>query len=168
MTSAWHLLSDDQHAQLEPFRNARWCDTVLSRIGHGGWYTDDDGHSGETVRGMVLSLSHARFVAAAVWTGCDVVDIDRSTIYDCEDEAARAADGLAERAAEQERDYGRTWSLYSELEDLTHLVLDGFKQNGVAVADVLRDEIARLAEVREKFDDARSYYKWSHGEGWVA
>lgn len=92
-------------------------------IKHRGWYTDDD-RMNETVRGHVWQLpaknGRARYVSGFQdpWNdGQGVIDRHDITIGDSREEyddqarreAALAADSIAERYAEEERDYQRAW-----------------------------------------------------------
>lgn len=101
------------------FKNHRWIESDsidafrprlasdIVHLKHCGWYVDED--CGETTVGIVLRLSHKRgFLAGCSdsWNGdapecsCMVEDY----VYDSEDIAARAADQIAERYAEQCRE----------------------------------------------------------------
>lgn len=86
----------------------RWCDEVPDvRIEHTGWWTDDDG-CGDTMRGFVARLPHGRGFVIGWRMGRGMCcDLDYSRIWDCERDAAHAADSMAEHAAEAERDYQR-------------------------------------------------------------
>ncbi len=55
-TPVWYT-----HEEGKLFRGQRFVDEVLPRLRHKGWYADDD--CCETVRGIVVSLSHGRFLA---------------------------------------------------------------------------------------------------------
>lgn len=87
-----------------------WADKVEgAHIDHRGWYTDEECEGyGELIRGIVARLPNGRGFLAGWSYGAQmtaVVGID--TVYDTEKEAARAADGMAECAAEDERDHAR-------------------------------------------------------------
>lgn len=83
-----------------------------ARVRHSGWYLDD--HCDETVCGVVFYLSGGRMVAG--WTlGVGMASaIDATTVYDCPREAAAAADDMAQRYAEAERDYRASEDAASE------------------------------------------------------
>lgn len=111
-------------------------------IDHTGWFTTDDGWSGEKMRGVVFQLpgknGQARFVAgydnecngAADNGGPCAISFDEIFIGDGEDhgcnsgrdegamEAARRADSIAEYAAELERDYQRASSARIQFDEL--------------------------------------------------
>lgn len=81
-----------------------WCDKVEgARIDHSGWYSDEYG-DGEKIRGLVVRLPRGKFLAGwSMGEGmCGSVEGD---IYTEETEAAYAADSIAERIAEDEREY---------------------------------------------------------------
>lgn len=86
-----------------PFRlRYKFADEIVN-LRHNGWYCDIYGN--QTIRGIVFTLPNRRgFVAG--WTMgegmCASLDFD---IYQTEEEAAYAADSIAERAAESEREY---------------------------------------------------------------
>lgn len=73
-------------------RNVRPCHEIV-RIGHTGWYTDV--YQSETAHGVVGLLPHGRYVAGIQdpWGNPPVWGRD---CFDCEDEAARHADRIAE------------------------------------------------------------------------
>jgi len=94
---------------LDAFRIVGFADKVLHSIRHTGWFTADDGWNGETLRGIVLQLPAAarreRFLAGYVSSEEDNGVTFEPSTHETVDEAARAADRLAEIAAEKERDY---------------------------------------------------------------
>ena len=123
------------------YRNVRWIENVscgLRRVGfadeiaraeghyrmidHKGWFTDDDGMSGEVYRGVVYQLPARHGLTQYVY-GYDDPDNDGCALL-CFDpvtdkiEAAKQADRFAEILAEQERDYQRAWSAGRRFEDL--------------------------------------------------
>lgn len=84
-------------------------------IEHDGWYDNFEGESSRDgfglVWGVVVSLSHGRYLAGWQHGGCDggpTIATGRG-FFDCPVDAARYADGLAERVAENEREYRRAW-----------------------------------------------------------
>lgn len=85
---------------------------------HTGYYTDVDGSA--TAWGIVARLTHGRFIAGYEWgeTGERVYFPE---VYDDESEACRAADGHAERFADDCRADSykaqEAWKLESERED---------------------------------------------------
>ena len=95
----FYLDSDGQ-----PFTRWQWADEVDGvRINHTGWWTDEYGDS-ETIRGIVVSLPHGRFLAG--WSmGEGMASTVDGYIYDSASDAAYAADSMAESAAEDEREY---------------------------------------------------------------
>lgn len=75
-------------------------------LNHDGWFTDD--MQDNTFRPRVWLLAHGRFLAGYDASEWDTVQLDRA-VYDDEREAWRAADRMAERDAETERDYSERW-----------------------------------------------------------
>lgn len=105
----------------------------LAALRHTGWYTEDGGMSGESLRGVVLQLPgkgrRARYVAAYADPcndGAYRVDVSRRALFEGEEgaegarydagarDAAMAADAFAEVNAERERDYNRAWQAGQE------------------------------------------------------
>lgn len=87
-----------------PFNlRTKWCDEVEGcRINHTGWFCDE--HGGGKIRGLVFRLPRGRGFLAGWAMGhsmCGSVDYD---IFDDETSAARAADSMAEQAAEANRE----------------------------------------------------------------
>ena len=84
---------------------AKWCDEVSGvRLNHTGWYCDEFG-DGDKIRGLVFRLPRGRGFLAGWSMGegmCGSVDYD---IYDDETSAAYAADSMAEREAEDQREF---------------------------------------------------------------
>lgn len=105
-----------------PFRFVGYADEVRGvRIDHTGWYGDDEGCGWSVFRGTVFRIpakggesrylagyEHGESTRKGFSAGFGSIDVGgRGCIYDSEEEAARAADSLAENAAESEREYQR-------------------------------------------------------------
>lgn len=97
----FYLDSDGQ-----PFTRWQWCDEVPdTRINHTGWFCDDYRH--DKIRGIVVSLPHGRFLAG--WSmGEGMASTVDACLYDTAEDAAYAADSMAESAAEDEYEYQAT------------------------------------------------------------
>ncbi len=83
----------------------KYADEVI-RLYHRGWFCDD--YQDETIRGLVFRLPHGRGFLPAWTMGAKMassIDYDRGSVCDTEEDGARMADGMAERAAEREREY---------------------------------------------------------------
>lgn len=80
----------------------QWADDVVS-LRHRGWFCDS--HCEETIRGVVLRLPHGRGFLAGWSMGEGMASECDGFIYADEESAAYAADSMAERAAEAEREY---------------------------------------------------------------
>lgn len=81
-----------------------WADEVsgVRGIDHTGWLTDEHG-DGDKIRGLVVRLSHGRFLAG--WSmGEGMASKVEPRVFEDEAEAAHAADHMAEHVAEMERD----------------------------------------------------------------
>ena len=98
-----------------------FADKIARSIRHRGWYTSDDGWTGETYRGVVYRLARGRgFISGYADPnnkGAAFVDLSP---YDSDDElgAALGADSIAEREAEDARDYNHVWQAGRHFEDL--------------------------------------------------
>lgn len=81
----------------------QWCDGVEGvRIGHTGWFCDK--YQDDKIRGIVFRLPKRRGFLAGWSMGEGIASEVEGTIYESEEDAARAADSLAERVAEDERE----------------------------------------------------------------
>jgi hypothetical protein len=89
---------------LEEFPGLRWkyADDVI-RLNHRGWFADDCQDT--TIRGIVGFLPHGRGFLAGWTMGRQMASQWELCPYETAEEAARIADGIAERTAENERDY---------------------------------------------------------------
>lgn len=181
------------------FRFVGFADEVSRGIDHKGWFTDSDGY-GEVNRGAVYQLparkGKPRYFAA-YREGCDgkigwqdtaygsdygAAGIDFSEIHDCPMEAARAADGLAETRAEEEREYRDAWRVayhYQELgesmqakrREARQLVRDMREaiKSGISAAPSICDALRRLLEQWETMREGReelesNFYYWQDGK----
>lgn len=82
-----------------------WADAVDgARVDHKGWFTNDH-HDGDTIRGLIFRLPRSRGFLAGWSMGESMASSVDCDVYETEIEAARAADDMAERAAESEREY---------------------------------------------------------------
>jgi hypothetical protein len=85
-----------------------------ARIRHTGWFCDAD--QGEKIRGVVVRLSHGRYLSG--WTmGVGMCASINGELFADIIEAARDADASAEQAAEAERDYQDRWRAAQEARD---------------------------------------------------
>lgn len=89
-------------------RDVKYADELLKYLGHTGWYVDN--FQDETCRGIVIRLTHGRFMAGVTdpWNfnikdrcGPAMVEL---YVYDNEDDAARSANHIAEVYAESCRE----------------------------------------------------------------
>jgi hypothetical protein len=98
-----------------PVRYTKYADELCCAIEHTGWFCDPD--QNEKCRGIVGAISHGRFLA-----GYELTDSGRKVFspktYDCEYDAAHAADEEARIYAEKEYEYQEAWSEGSRLNDL--------------------------------------------------
>lgn len=83
-----------------------WCDEVEGvqrSIDHTGWFCDD--YQDQNIRGVVFRLPHRRGFLAGWSMGESMASSIDFHVYSDEMDAALAADSMAERAAEDEREY---------------------------------------------------------------
>lgn len=106
---------------LRPFRFVGFADEVDGGPDHTGWFGDDEGTGFHTCRGVVFQIPGRNgsplFLAGYEWGestrrtfasgGGSIEYGGRGDTYESKEEAARAADSLAEYAAEREREYQR-------------------------------------------------------------
>jgi hypothetical protein len=106
---------------VRPFRFKGFADECEGGPDHTGWYGDDEGSGYTMFRGVVFQIPGREgepiYLAGCEWgeqgargkfdTGGGWIEIGRGDTYDNERDAARAADSIAEHAAEAERDYQR-------------------------------------------------------------
>jgi len=88
-----------------PFRDPRPAHDVANAIRYAGWYIDE--FCDDTFTGYVFRLPHGRFAIGYRDSMSDGYLIDKTCIFDSDDEigAALAADSMAEAAAQEEREY---------------------------------------------------------------
>lgn len=151
--SIWYAHTGQQ------FPRERYADEI-ARINHKGWFTDCDGR--ETARGLVVALPHGRFLAGYHWSD-NGERVYFSDIYDCEDDAARAADGEAETFAETCRDddyqYQQARELEDETEDKTARLRECLALRNRECFAHLREEARRLiASIKEARETLRTQY----------
>lgn len=103
-------------AGIDGLRRVEYADDISGAgIRHRGWLCDEFG--GETIRGIVIYLTHGRMLAGWSMGEGMCASIECDEIFTDEIEAARRADGLAESAAESEREYQERWRAAQELSD---------------------------------------------------
>ncbi len=148
-----------------------------------GWYSD--AHQSETITGRVVALpsrkGEPRFLAFAVNSGADGITIDRD-VYTDPVAACHAADRLAERLADDEREYSEKWNEARELQDdndSDRAELRRIRQNvagqfaliraGKGRRDAVCDHVAKLreefAELLEKMGERRERLAELQAEG---
>jgi hypothetical protein len=107
---AMHFFADRN----APVRYMKYADELV-RLNHTGWFCDP--HQNEKCRGIVGAISHGRFIA-----GYELVDSGAKCFfpksYDCEYEAAHAANEEARAYAEKEYEHNEAWQEGSWLNDL--------------------------------------------------
>lgn len=137
----------------QQFPRERYADEIWP-TGHTGWFTDCDGR--ETARGLVVALPHGRFLAGYHWSD-NGERVYFSDIYDCEEDAARAADSEAERFAEASRENDSAWRAGERWADL-HAENSGLRKKAMAlIADIKKQTLSGpiCDALREKLNDWR-------------
>lgn len=151
----WYTHADDQYT----FARERYADEI-TRINHTGWFTDCDGCA--TARGLVVALPHGRFLVGYHWSD-NGERVYFSDIYDCEDDAARAADSEAERFAEKCRDDDYQYNQARELEEeneenLTRLRECLALRNRECFAHLRKEARQLIASIKEARETLRTQY----------
>lgn len=145
--STWGFWSEhcDEHARFVGLAHS------IVRACPEGWYTDEDDM--EVARGVVYLLPHGRHLAAMAdpcqshkdGTGPCVIECKpngQPYIYDDKEDAARAADSLAEVYAEGEREYQRQESERVALEEKIEEckgTLDELRSDARGLVDGIRE-----------------------------
>ena len=100
-------------------RKVGFADDIIN-LRHKGWYADDN--CDETIRGVVYQLptrngklQFAYGYADPINDGAACLSFD---LIDDKDTAAHWADGIAEREAEEQRDYNTAWQAGRQYDDL--------------------------------------------------
>lgn len=82
----------------------QWCDEVDgARIRHTGWFADD--YQDTKIRGLVMRLPGSRGFLAGYSMGESMASAVDGYIYGDEVDAARAADSMAQNAADRDWEY---------------------------------------------------------------
>lgn len=127
------------------------------------WYCD--AHESETITGKVAALPRGRFLAYVVWSDSDGITVDASPYCSASD-AAYAADSMARRIAEDEREHSERWNAASEHDDkrteARGELRDAFHDGAKAIAALRASDnpsvqsLARscLADARERMREA--------------
>lgn len=115
-----------------------WADDVgdVPLINHTGWFSDADG-AADKIRGVVFRLPKGRGFLAGWSMGESMASSVEFEIYESDIEAARAADSLAEKIAETERERDQIWQAGSRWASL-----------GEEVGAARKRALAMLAERR--------------------
>lgn len=149
----------------EQFKREQFAD-----VDHNGWYTNEEGETARDgsglARGIVVNLSHGRFIAG-YWWGDNGERVYFPEIFTDESEAARHADYLAERFAENARDDNAKYNEARRLEDESEekrerlaecLALARINHKREAMREEARELIARIREIRETLKSDFSAY----------
>jgi len=147
-----------------------------------GWYCD--AYQNETVSGYVLQLPARngvpQYVPALGWSDRDGVTLYPLDRYDEPLDAARAANGYAERTAETEREYNEAWQAGSQWSDLSNTIavtrsralallreMRPDRKQGTgrpAICAALRERLASMLddirEAREKRAELADTHRW--------
>lgn len=144
------------------FRDEREAHEVMHSIGHTGWFTDADAN--ETAVGIVARLPHGRYLAGYLWHA-NGERVYFPTVYDDEREAARAADGHAERFAEDSREDSER---FNAMQDAEEACTDALREAQRAIAlrhhpaggmDEARDAIEALRAARADLAEKAADYE---------
>lgn len=164
-----------------PVRDIRFADDVDRSINHKGWFADCDGYGDRgLVRGIVARLPHGRFLSGYHWSDNGEYVLFIGEVFTDEHEAARDADGEAERYAEELRDDDARFMAMNDAESLCesketdlHDAWDEYRAAWCAfLADPMRhaktarkarelviELISDLRATRREFESARDAYE---------
>lgn len=137
-----------------------WADDISGAgIHHNGWFCDEFGD--QTIRGIVVRLTHGRMLAGWSMGEGMCASIDCDEIFTDEIEAARRADGLAESAAEMEREYQERWRAAQELSDAAQEAQGQIRRlwsarHNEAVRELIRSCIVTARDSREQLTNEYS------------
>lgn len=135
-------------------RRVEYADDISGAgIRHNGWFCDEFG--GETIRGIVVRLTHGRMLAGWSMGEGMCASIECDEVFTDEIEAARYADGLAESAAESEREYQERWRAAQELSDAAQEAQEQISRlwsarHNEAVRELIRSCIITARDSREQ------------------
>lgn len=141
---SYYLIREDGRGAFRSVTPAHDCEGGPD---HNGWYTNPHGESARDGSGLCWGIvaqlagkdRAPRYLAGYQFGGVDSgAQVALGRIYDCPRDAARAADGLAESAAETEKEYQEAWGAGNRWADL-----------GEEVATARREALAILKERRE-------------------
>lgn len=114
---------EDMPGYIEEPKEAHKC----INLRHTGWYTDD--FQDNLLSGVVIPIrhpqkinpgsgSHIFYLAGTKQTNYDGVTVYLDKLYECEEDAARRADRIAEREAEDEREADEKYRAEQKIEEL--------------------------------------------------
>ena len=150
--SVWYAQDGEQ------FPREGYADECYRGIRHKGWFTE--GSHVETARGLVVKLPHGKFIAGYEW-GANGERVYFPEIFDSETEAARAADGHAERFAEACLEDSRRFNYAQELEYRCQKLADHLAEKLAlrnnprfpAAREEARELLTELRETRERLQN---------------
>lgn len=128
-----------------------------------GYYSDLDGM--ETARGIVVAIPHGKYLAGYTLSENGEYVIYLDCIYSNDNDCASAADSIAERIAENERDYAEKFRAMSdaenELDEKRAEVCELFPARNVSarLRDRVRHAIEQFRNTRDVFNLARDAYE---------
>jgi hypothetical protein len=131
-----------------------WADDINGAgIHHNGWFCDEFGDN--TIRGIVVRLTHGRMLAGWSMGESMASSIDCDEIFTDDVEAAHHADGLAESLAEKEREYQERWRAAQELSDAAQDAQEQIRRlwsarHNEAVRELIRACIVTARDSREQ------------------
>jgi len=138
----------------------KWADDISGAgIRHSGWFCDEFG--GETIRGIVVYLNHGRMLVGWSMGEGMCASIECDEIFTDEIEAAQRADGLAESAAESEREYQERWCAAQELNDALQEAQDSIRElwsarHNEAIRELIRSCIITARDSRIQLNNEYS------------
>ena len=147
-----------------PVRSVQFADDVQgAHIDHEGWYSDSE--ASETVRGIVASLPHGRYIPGYYWSSNGEYVLFTARTFDDLTECARDADHEAEKYAETCRDdserFDRMTRAESDLEDALRDLADtrALRRMGRRDTEDVRECIGAVRQAREELTESTTNYE---------
>ena len=135
-------------------RRVEYADEISGAgIRRRGWFCDEFG--GETIRGIVVCLTHGRMLAGWSMGEGMCASIECDEVFTDEIEAAQRANELAESAAKSEREYQERWRAAQELNDAAQEAQGQIRRlwsarHNEAVRELIRSCIITARDSREQ------------------
>ena len=162
---------EDMPGYIEEPKDADKC----CQMDYNGWYTSEDGWTGETLIPVVVSIrhpqkinpeneSHIFYIAGTKHSDWDGVMVYTDELFECEGDAARRADRIAEEEAEQCREDDQEYQAEQKIKKLKteyhelntkalKVIKDARNASGIFPASICKLIKSKLDETLERKRD---------------